>query len=243
MKVVTTFNRDGYELYGKNMINSWLKFWPADAELIVYTEDFSLEEKDSRLIERDLNICCPNLKIFKEASKVFINENDPKSRRKVDKAIRWSHKVYAISDALNLDTHYLMFLDGDTTTKNIVPNTLARDLVSDHLFAVHFETIKGMTHFETGLIAFNMRHFQIPTLKKELQAGYDNLEIHRLEKPWDGFWFAHLYKKFKLDVRNLSNGGVFSNPLVKNLLHHDVGKAKFQRQGDTYDKYSGRKKS
>ena len=242
MKVITTFSQDGYDLYGKNMIKSWLQHWPNSSELIVYTEGYTLEEQDYRLSERDLDATCPNLKIFKEASKLFINSANPKSRRKVDKAIRWSHKVYAISDALNIDTDYLIFLDGDTTTKNIVPPTLARDLVGNHLFAVHFETIKGMTHFETGLIAFNMRHPQMPILKRELQAGYDNLEIHRLEKPWDGFWFAHLYKKYNLDVRNLANGGVFSNPLVKNILSHDVGKEKFQRQDNAYDKYSGRKK-
>ena len=241
MKVITTFSQDGYELYGKNMIKSWLQHWPASSELIVYTEGYKLEEQDTRLTERDLDASCPNLKTFKEKSQSFIKPDEPKSRRKVDKAIRWSHKVYAISDALNTDTDYLIFLDGDTTTKNTVPSTLARDLVGDHLFAVHFETIKSMTHFETGLIAFNIRHPQMPILKKHLQEGYDNLDIYKLDKPWDGFWFAHLHKKFKLDVRNLASGGVFSNPLVKNILSHDVGKGKFQRQGDKYDKYSGRK--
>lgn len=241
MKVITTFSKDGYELYGKSMIGSWLHYWPASTELIVYTEGYTLEEQDGRLKQRDLNAACPNLSIFKEKSQSFITPQEPKSRHRVNKAIRWSHKVYAISDALNVDCEYLIFLDGDTTTKNTVPSSLAKDLVGNHLFAVHFETIKGMTHFETGLIAFNMQHPQIPILKKYLQAGYDDLDIYKLEKPWDGFWFAHLQTKYNLDVRNLSNGGVFSNPLVRNILSHDVGKGKFQKHGGKYDKYSGRK--
>ena len=241
-KIITTFSIDGYELYGKKMVNTWLQYWPRDFELIVYTEGFSLEEKSSRITEIDINVACPTLQNFKDRSKVVFKGSDKKIKRHVDKAIRWSHKVYAISHALNYDCNYLIFLDGDTYTKNAVSPTIAADLVKDHLFAVHFETIKGETHFETGLISFNLKHPQLPILKEELQKGYDNFKIYDLPKAWDGFWFAHLQTKFNLDVLNLGGHGVFSNPLIKNILAHDVGKEKFQNSSIEYDKYSGRKK-
>ena len=241
MKVITTFSVDGYELYGKKMINAWLKFWPSNTTLTVYTEGYSLDEKDPRLIEIDINKACPNLQIFKDRSKAVFKGSDKKIKRHTDKAIRWSHKIYAISHALNYKCDYLIFLDGDTYSNDIIPPNFAQLLVKDHLFAVHFENLKHGLHFETGLISFNLNHSQIPILKEELQKGYDNFKIYDLPKAWDGFWFAHLSNVFKLDVLNLGNG-VFTNPLVKGRIIHNVGKEKFNNSSIEYDKYSGRKK-
>ena len=241
MRVITTFSKDGYELYGRKMVNTWLQYWPLNYELLVYTEDFKLNEKDKRLFEIDINHACPDLLKFKQNSYKIITSNE-KEKRHIDKAIRWSHKVYAISHALNNSENFLLFLDGDTyTIKTVVPN-LTQLLVKNHLFAVHFEHIKDVLHFETGLIAFNLNHKQIPLLREELQKGYDNLDIYKLPKAWDGFWFSHLYKKFNLDVVNLGSGAVFSNPLIKGTLIHNVGKKKFNNSSIEYDKYSGRKK-
>lgn len=242
MKVITTFSRDGYELYGERMVDTWLRFWPADYELTVYTEGFKLSQKDKRLKEIDINDACPLLQEFKDKSLSLKKTNDKKQQRKIDKAIRWAHKVYVISHALNTTDKNLLFLDGDTFTSKTIDNNLIKQLVKNHLFAVHFEQIKGDLHFETGLIAFNLNHPQIEILKNELQKGYDNLEVYNLNKAWDGFWFAYLYKKFNLDVLNLGYGGVFSNPIISGRIFHDVGKKKFHNSSIEYDKYSGRKK-
>ena len=243
-KVITTFSIDGYELYGQRMVNTWLQYWPSDIQLTVYTEGFNLVEKDPRLKEIDINEACPELKIFKERSQSFIDPKNKKTKSRVAKAIRWSHKIYAMSHALSQSCDYLMFFDGDTYSKAPVPSNIAQQLVQDHLFAVHFEVLQGMSHFETGLISFNMRHKQMPLFRSELQKGYDNLEIHRLPKPWDGFWLAFLTMKYNLDVLDLAKNtsGVFSNPLVRSILAHDAGKDKFRNSSIEYDKYSGRKK-
>ena len=243
-KVITTFSIDGYELYGQRMVNTWLQYWPSDIALTVYTEGFNLVEKDPRLKEIDINDACPGLKTFKERSQSFIDPKNVKTKSRVAKAIRWSHKIYAMSHALNQPCDYLMFFDGDTYSKGPVPSDIAQKLVQHHLFAVHFEVLQGMTHFETGLISFNMRHKQMPLFRSELQKGYDNLAIHRLPKPWDGFWIAHLAMQHNLDVLNLAarTSGVFSNPIVKPILGHNAGQTKFKNSSIEYDKYSGRKK-
>lgn len=243
-RVITTFSIDGYELYGKKMVNTWLKFWPKDISLTVYTEGFKLEEKDPRLFEIDINEACPSLQVFKDKSLKLIDPNNKKSKTRISKAIRWSHKVYAMAHALNhRTTDYLIFLDGDTYSFNSVPSNLAENLAKDHLFAVHFESLPAGLHFETGLVSFNMKHNQMLMFKDQLQRGYDNLDIHSLQKSWDGYWIAHLYQKFRLDVLNLAQQGrgVFSNPLVRGILAHDAGQDKFRNSSIEYDKYSGRK--
>jgi hypothetical protein len=244
--VISTFSIDGYELYGHQMIKTWLNFWPSDCKLIIYTEGYKLTEKDIRLTEIDINDACPDLLIFKEKSRDLIKDhNNKKLINRISKTIKWCHKVYAMKHALeNCQTDNLIFLDGDTYTKNHVSSSLAKDLVASHLFSVHFEKLKHGLHFETGLISFNMHHPQMTLLKNNMLKDYNTLDIYNHEKTWDGYWFAYLYKKFNLDVLDLSNGkmaGVFSNPLVTKILVHEAGNAKYKNSGYNYNRYSGRK--
>jgi len=244
--VISTFSIDGYELYGHRMIETWLTYWPTDYNLTIYTEGYTLVEKDPRLTEIDINDACPALSIFKENSRKLINNPaDKKLTNRISKTIKWCHKVYAMQHALqNCHNDHLIFLDGDTYSKKEVSNTLAKDLVLDHLFAVHFEKLKHGLHFETGLISFNMSHPQMPLLILELLKDYDNLNIYNHQKTWDGYWFSYLYKKYDLDVIDLSGGkmsGVFSNPQVKGTLVHEAGNDKYKNSGLDYNRYSGRK--
>jgi hypothetical protein len=235
--VVTTFSKDGYDLYGHKMISSWIKYWPSNYTLKIYTEDFLIDEKDPRIIEVNLNQVCPELLEFKKKSAELSNQ----SSSRIEKTIKWCHKVYAMKHAMYSADDYLMFLDGDTYTINPVPETIAEQLVTDKLFAVHFEILKHGLHFETGLISFNLKHNQATWLREILTTAYDSLDIYNMEKTWDGFWFARLYSENKLPVVNLSTNcsGVFCNQLVKNLLVHNVGTAKYRQAG--YNKFTGRK--
>jgi hypothetical protein len=242
--VITTFSVDGYELYGHRMIETWLKYWPSDTSLLVYTEGYDLVEVDPRLSSIDINHACPDLEKFKTNSKQLIkNPADKKFVNRVAKTIKWCHKVFAMHHALNnVPCDYLVFLDGDTYSKNPIPNTIAEQLVESHLFAVHFEKLQHGLHFETGLISFNLKHLQMTVLKDELISDYINLKIYEHKKTWDGFWFAYLYKKNNFDVLDLSGGrftGVFTNKLIKNLLVHEAGNDKYI--GKNFDRYSGRK--
>ena len=38
-ELMTTFHRKGYEMYGKNMIESVLKYWPKDIDFTIYWEE------------------------------------------------------------------------------------------------------------------------------------------------------------------------------------------------------------
>jgi hypothetical protein len=237
--VITTFSKDGYELYGHNMILSWIKYWPSNYKLCVYTENFSLDEKDPRILEIDLLDSCPRLSQFKENSLHIIGQK----KTRIDKTIKWCHKVYAMQHALSHVTDdYLIFLDGDTYTTNSVEISLSEKLVGENLFSVHFERLKDGLHFETGLICFNLKHKKINWLKDILTSAYDSLEIYTMKKTWDGYWLAHLYQTYNLPVHNLSENctGVFCNYLIKNILVHNVGTKKYQLVG--YDKFTGRKK-
>jgi hypothetical protein len=241
---ITTFSKDGYELYGHRMIDTWLKFWPENYKLQVYTEGYSLSENHPRLKSIDIENTFEDLLNFKKNSQALLGIVESKrDLRKIQKTIKWSHKVYVMKHALKkLKDDFIIFLDGDTYTTNSIPVNFAEKLVKKKLFAVHFEQLKkhGL-HFETGLIVFNTNHHQIDLLRNNLTAAYDNLDIYKMKKTWDGFWFAHLYKEYKLDVLDLSleGKGVFGNKHVKDILKHDVGSKKYLDAG--YNEFTGRK--
>lgn len=240
---ITTFSEDGYHLYGKKMISSWIRYWPNNFNLTIYHENYHIQEHDHRLKLLDLENCCPNLKTFKENSnKLFSDAETKKQKNRVLKTVKWCHKVYAITHALqNIEDDYIIFLDGDTYTVDNVDANLAEKLVENYLFSVHFERLKNGLHFETGLVTFNMSHDKIAWLAENLTTAYDSLEIYNMEKTWDGYWLAYLYQKYNLPIKNLAlnSSGVFSNPLIAKILKHDVGVAKYKNAG--YNEFSGRK--
>jgi len=241
-EVITTFSKDGYELYGKKMIDSWSEFWPDSHRLTVYTEGYELLNLSKNVRTLDLDSCCPDLAVFKSSSIKMLRDNDKKHNNRIKKTIKWCHKVYAMSHALKTSTHdYLIFLDGDTRTIKTIPKNIASKLVLNNLFAVHFETLKNRLHFETGLVVFNLHHTLKTWLAQEIVKPYDTMAVYNMEKTWDGFVLADIWKKYNLPVTNLSAGcaGVFCNPLVKSFIQHDVGPKKYQ--GTDYDRYLGKK--
>lgn len=128
-QLVTTMHASGYNLYGRNMISSFLKNWPKDQTLLVYTEGFTVDISDSRIICRDLLECSPELVAFKERHKDnprangYINEKQKDPDFKYD-AVRFSHKVFALYHAYNnrlpgIDS--IVWIDADTVTHSSVP--------------------------------------------------------------------------------------------------------------------------
>jgi hypothetical protein len=241
---ITTFSEDGYNLYGKKMIRTWLQYWPKSYKLRIYAEH-DLEVDDPRVEIVQLHEVSPALVKFKQTSQLMLEQTtDKKLRNKILKTVKWCHKVYAMGHALNKETfyNYLIFLDADTYTKDIVPQGQLESLSEKCLFSVHFEYLHKMRHYETGLIIFNLKHQQINDLKEYITSAYDTLEIYEMPKGWDGFWIAEMAAQRGYHVEDLTQGrrGIFTNPLVRDILHHDAGKDKYV--GTNYNKFTGTRK-
>jgi hypothetical protein len=244
--VITTFSRDGYELYGQRLIETWIKYWPKEGyRLRIYVEhEFSVDDDRVELVM--LNEVSESLIKFKnkcthDLEAIADVKANKKSRNRILKTVKWCHKVYAMQHALNNNQHeHVIFLDGDTYTKDHVTRGALEALSNDCLFSVHFETLYSMRHYETGLIIFNCAHTQIADLKSHITDAYDTGEIFKLPKSWDGFWFALLAERRSYQVTDLAGGhfsGVFTNPTVKSILVHEAGNDKYEGKG--FNTFSG----
>ena len=227
--VVTTFHKAGYELYGKRMIQTFLKNWPKDVTLYVYHQDVIPTESGSNLVLRDLNQV-PELIAFKNKWK-----NDPKAtgwtadstKRHDDKkkrqgfkwdAIRFSHKVYSIFDCVrHCDADVLFWMDADM----VCHSPIGLDFISRMApISVDLGYLGRKDKYtECGLYSLNLKSKGTHEFLKEFQRVYDDAEngIFTMREWHDSFVFDEVRNRFpNLKGFNWSHGLITGggHPLV-----------------------------
>jgi hypothetical protein len=209
--VCTTFNADGYEKYGRRMIQTFLQTWPGEVTLVVYAEGCTVAETAPNLVVNDIGIV-DSLTTFKEIWQGVPRANgdvsdDPARARRRDAgkgfkwdAVRFSHKVYSIFHcARSISTDWLLWMDGDTVCHS--PITLA-DL--DRLCPPDRDLcFLGRRHkyTECGLYAMNLATPNSRGFLQKFQRYYDDAEggIFTLEEWHDSFVFDAVRKQCVLN--------------------------------------------
>lgn len=211
ISVVTTFHKQGYDLYGKRMIKSFLENWPSNVKLYVYAEDCQVEESAANLIVKDLHTASPELVYFKNKWKNVPKANgdvstDPVRRKRKDSgkgfkwnAIRFAHKVYAIfSCAKECNTNWLMWMDADTICHSKCnEEDLFRMLPKKrHLCYLG----RRGKYSECGLYAMMLKSEQTQNFLKEFQRVYDDAEgtnaIFSMAEWHDSYVFDRVRERF-----------------------------------------------
>lgn len=221
ISVVTTFHKLGYEQYGKRMIVSFLKNWPASVKIYAFAEDCAVEETAPNLIKKDLHGSSPELVAFKERWRSVPKANgdvstDPVRSKRKDagkgfkwNAVRFAHKVYSIfACAKECETEWLMWMDADTYCHSpITEKDLYRMLPGKKDLC--YLGRKGK-YSECGLYAMNLTSPATSMFLKEFQRVYDDAEnngIFQMEEWHDSFVFDEVRKRFtNLNEHNWSGG-------------------------------------
>ena len=208
--VVTTFHDEGLKKYAQTMIDGFCEKWPREITLHIYPEKCNPIIRDHNHVTlTDLDSVAA-LAAFKEQWKDVPKANgdvtnDPVRSKRKDAgkgfkwhAIRFAHKVYAITDcARTTDADILIWMDADTICHS--PITLER---LHQLIPVDkdlcFLGRKGK-YTECGLYAMNLRSPLIHSFLNEFQRMYDDAEngIFRLAEWHDSFVFDAVRAKFR----------------------------------------------
>lgn len=230
MHVVTTFNDLQLPLYGDRFIENFQLYWPCSGT--VYAERFQKPNTD-KLEFVDYYKTIPEHNIFKSIVEQKLPVKDKKTKYRLKKALRWSFKAYAIIHALeNIDTDYVVWLDADVNTMRGVPANFAENKCGKQLLYCYKDVIRlNGLHIESGMVIFNKQHDKIHHIIEGYKTGYHEQKVFSLPKPWDGYWLAKIIQPMQKDVTMMSPP--FRD--VKGIMHHDVGKAKFQ--GKKFDNY------
>ncbi len=207
--VVTTFHQAGYEKYGKRMIETYLKNWPSDVKLFVYTENCTVTESAPNLVVKDLHQSSQDLVKFKETWKNVPKANgdvsqDPIRSKRKDAgkgfkwhAIRFAHKVYSIFACVKeCNSDILIWMDADTICHS--PITIADlDRMIPQSQELCYLGRKGK-YSECGLYSLNLRSEMTINFLNEFQKMYDHAEtgIFLLDEWHDSFVFDAVRVKF-----------------------------------------------
>lgn len=242
--VVTTFNAQGYEKYGRRMITGFLQHWPHTVDLVTYAEQCSVDISASNLIVRDLatvKSLCDFKTHWQHVPKANgdVSQDPVRSRRKDSgkgfkwDAVRFAHKVYAIFDcAKNTRCDWLLWMDADM----VCHSTISASNIAA-LCPVNFDLCylgRRGKFSECGLYAMNLQSSALQTFLEKFQWMYDCAEqgIFTLDEWHDSFVFDAVRQQVKMKELNWSQGLITGegHPLINSAwgawLDHLKGKRK-----------------
>lgn len=225
---VTTFNKSGYDLYGKKMLNAFLSYWPKSQSIFVYTENVELDDnlkKDSRIIIKNL-LDISDLVSFKERHRNNkeangYHQNNPSVKNFQFDAVRFSHKIFAIYDCVckNLNKS-VVWLDADTITHSPVPdNFLETNFPSNEYGIAYLGRIKQYS--ECGWVVYHMTN---PVMKEfwETFVNYYRYDtIFELDEWHDSYVFDVVKKEYEskgLKNHNITPGFIAGHPFINCVL-------------------------
>lgn len=240
VKVITTLHKDGYNLYGKNFIPTWIEYFPSDWNIFYYAETHDPHFADQVTV-LDFHSTCPDwVNFYNYTKQLKTLTTNKKEINRLKKALRWSFKMFTLLHALeNTTDDFLIWMDSDVYADNYPKNNWIKKIIGDNCFAGQRETVKGFTHIETGIIIINMKHKDVSKIIDWIRQGYIEFKILNEDKPWDGAWMGKLADSGTISFKNIwmlateKHARAFSGKSLK-WLHHRVGDAKFPKE------YSGR---
>ena len=222
--LVTTFNADGYKLYGKKMLEAFLEYWPIDQQIIVYTENCDLDTQfnNPRIIIKDL-LQVNELVDFKTRHKDNLVANGFKNsstKNFLFDAVRFSHKVFALYDAVqnNLGKS-IVWVDADTITHSNVSANFLADNFPNNFGIAYLGRIKQYT--ECGWVVYHTSHPLMQKFWETFTDYYRKDTIFNLPEWHDSYVFDVVRKEYEskgMVNQNITPGFVAGHPFINCVL-------------------------
>lgn len=213
IKVVTSFSPDGYKLYGKRMMETFIKHWPDDIELHVYYEGKKPAFNHKRIKYHNL-MKVPGCYQTLQAMSVFpamagrLNPNDLSQRDYRRDAFTFCRKVFAQCDAATEFDGVLVWLDADTEFYGDVTVDWVMELFGgvdfDDNFAFLVYQGRRYWHSCASFVAWDTTHPQ----NQLFWANYYNLittgRFLALPEWHDSYWLDVLREGMELEASNVT---------------------------------------
>lgn len=240
--VVTSFSPSGWELYGKNFVDTFKQHWPEPVHLICAWEG---QAPRADLNGFDLMETEPARSFYARhqgdpivAGKVP-HPNWPWGKKwktynfKFD-AWRFSHKVFALTAAARfVEGGKLYWLDGDTYTKEPVSLKLLDDVLPDDC-SISYLPRPDYTHSECGFMGFNLEHLETRAFLQAFEDTYATDDFFNIETWHDSFVFDTLVARYRPKVFHLkhnSRAQPFDHSVLGQYMTHLKGRRKHGEAG------------
>jgi len=154
--VVTSWSEEGRKLYGEAFLDSARRFWPPNMELLIVTDEMLAGD--------------PDFVAFMERHAARRMDSGAVGYDYRQDLVRFSHKIFALKAAVQhpgiADYDWMVWLDGDVTTKSPVTLELLNGILLDDHDGVLLSRSKTAPHPECGFMAFNLKGKGLDFLEK-----------------------------------------------------------------------------
>lgn len=231
----TTFHQNGYELYGKSWIDSFIQNVSIHGTHIkakIYVQNVNSELITHPQIEYiDFNKSIPEHEEWKQSFIKLSTHNDYVKKN----SIRFSHKGFVISHALDtIQDGYAVWLDGDCVMHKSTYDDFPQSLLKDVCMACQVEETGGDNHVESGILLFDMENKDIQKFKQTFKQNYDLPNALNMTQPFDGFIIYKSIHLSQITINNLNDSfgipGIqscptftFLNPEINTRFTHNIG--------------------
>ncbi len=212
--VLTTFHKEGLDLYGQRFLNSFAERVDKRVKLLVYAEDCVVQNPDpSQITVYDAKLELPKLNAFKDKWKHDPRANgippdEIKARRPRDHhkkfkwdAIRFANKTYAVYDACEKHKDkWVVWMDADTFVHSDWSYEDFMNLLPNNKWITYVGRGKGsQTWPECGFYGLNMKDVICQDFIKEFERVYEDAEngIFKLEEWHDSYVFGGILNSMK----------------------------------------------
>lgn len=233
--VITTFPSSMYEVYAKDMLTSFVKYWPAEVPLLVQLDDDLVLDSVKKIL-RPQDACAVG---WTKEHLEFVQRNkandSPTDYRK--QCVRFCHKVFALHRALEAakaekKTHegkppaHLIWWDADTITNRAVTMEEIQECLPKGE-AVSYLGRKDWPHSECGFLAFDLEKGGDAWI--DVWHGlYVSDEVLKLSETHDSWVFDHIrLSKDAPKAMNLTEG----KPGMDIWPHSPMGKWSTHKKG------------
>lgn len=206
--IVTSFSENGYKTYGRAFIDSFIKFWPKQVQLICYHHsDYPVTKKwepvdfpKANNIEYFDMDQIKELVLFKDFASTVLKSKVPPSVTQngtpwqLD-AVKFTNKVFALQNAnVNVGGNFewIIWLDADTITNKPVKVKDIEEWVSgENVDIVHLP--RACTYYsETSFVAFRTSNNRVRVFLDNLMSTFLSGEFQFYGEWHDGFIFERL---------------------------------------------------
>lgn len=230
---VTTFNENGYDLYGR----TWVKTFAMVANYYnayratVYYQGF----------EPDFSHPAINWIAYDDAIPQHDEwKLDYKRRTTHDMyvsamCVRFSHKAFVMQHALdNINNRYVVWLDGDCVFKNADYTHWPSNIMNGNAIACQVEHAHDLNHVESGIIVFDTKHPDTKAWNEQFKWWYQVDNLLPMGQPYDGFVVSKALITSGIRYTDLNEhygkGGIqsdpnmtFQHPEIKSKFIHNIG--------------------
>lgn len=249
--IVTTFHQEGFDKYGKTMMETLDKHIPNNISLTAYYEDMEAPNIGRWKVIDFNEACGKKYKAFKELAAPYENDvliegNDPRpgrgkitpGSRYLFEASRFSHKYYAVEHFWqNKDTRYVIWCDADVKADKDIPYSFFTDkLIKENVYwsRVGRDKAINIRYPECGFMVWDTESKHHVRYQQLMSWMYDQGACFTMEEWHDSFlwWAAERYieketgEKITLDLGDGSGKHPFVRGVLGEYFDHMKGNRK-----------------